>query len=80
MYGMTNSKNRKQLTDKFSHIPTRCNILLMNNPHDKELLDLHIQLQDIVKNLYYQSYQRAIIHQFQKGFIDNQSQSHMFFQ
>ena len=35
MYGMTNDKRRKKLIDKFPHILTRCNVLLMNNLHDE---------------------------------------------
>ena len=60
---MVNAKRHKQLIDKFSHILTHCNVLLMNNPHDKELLHLQVQLQDIVKNLYCQSYQNAKLRQ-----------------
>ena len=56
IYGMTNAKRRKKLIDKFSYILTRCNVLSMNNPHIEELLDLHIQVQDIVKILSCQSY------------------------
>ena len=66
MYGMTNAKRRKKL--------------LMNNPHDEELLDFQVQVQDIVKNLSCQSYQQTRLRQLKEGFIDNQSQSHMFFQ
>ena len=80
MYGMTNAKRRKKLIDKFSYILTRCNVLLMNNPHDEELLDVQVQVQDIVKNLSCQSYQQTRLRQLKEGFIDNQSQSHMFFQ
>ena len=42
MYGMTNAKRRKQLINTFSHILTRCNVLLMNIPHDEELLDSRV--------------------------------------
>ena len=42
MYGMTNAKRRKKLIDKFSYILTRCNVLLMNNPHDEEHLDVQV--------------------------------------
>ena len=80
MYGMTNAKRRKKLFDKFSHILTQCNVLLINNPHDEELLDFQVQVQDIVKNLSCQSYQRTRLCQLKEGFIDNQSQTHMFFQ
>ena len=34
----------------------------------------------IVKNLYCRSYQKTRPRQLQEGFIDNQSQSHMYFQ
>ena len=44
MYGMTNAKRPKKWIDKFSYILTRCNVLLMNNPHDEELLDLQVQV------------------------------------
>ena len=49
MYGMTNAKRRKKLIDKFSYIVTRCNVLLINNPHDEELLDVqsHIFFQGL---------------------------------
>ena len=79
MHGMHNAKRRKKLIDKFSHILTLCNVLLMNNLHDEELLDIQVQVHDIVKNLSCQSYQQRSLCQL-KGFIDNQSQSHMFFQ
>ena len=61
MYDMMIAKICKQLIDKFSHILTRCNVLLMNDPHDEELLDLQVQLQDIVEYLYCQSYQKASV-------------------
>ena len=73
-------KRHKHLIDRFSHILTQCNVLLMNILHDEELLDRQVQLQDIVKNLYCQSYQKARLHQLQEKFIDNQSQSQMFLQ
>ena len=44
----------------------------MNNPHDEELLDLRVQVQDIVKNLSSQSYQKIRLCQLGEGFIDNQ--------
>ena len=50
------------MIDKFSRIFTRCNVLLMNHLHVVELLDLQVQLQDIVKNLYCQSYHKARVH------------------
>ena len=78
MYGMPNAKGRK--LDKFLYFLTRCNVLLMNNPHDEELLDLQVQTQDIVKNLACQSYQQTRLCPLKEGFIDNQSQSHMLFQ
>ena len=51
----------------------------MNNPHDEEIFYLQVQVEDIVKNLSCQSYQQTRLRQLE-GFIDNQSQSHMFFQ
>ena len=59
MYSMTNAKKQKQLIDKFSHILTRCNVLWINNLHDEELLELQAQVEDIVKNLSCQSYQKT---------------------
>ena len=38
-----------------------------------------VQLQNIVKNLPCQSYLKAILHQLQVGFIDNQSNIICFF-
>ena len=59
MSGITNAKRHKKLIDKFSYILMRCNVLLMNNPHDEELLDVQVQVQDIVNNLSCQSYQQT---------------------
>ena len=69
MYGMTNAKRRKKLIDKFSHILTRCNVFLMNNPHHEELLDIQVQVQDIVKNSSCQSYQETRLRQLKEGFM-----------
>ena len=52
----------------------------MNNLHDEELLDLQVHVHDIVKNLSCQSYQKTRLCQLWEGFIDNQFQSHIFFQ
>ena len=72
MYGMANVKRLKKMIYKFLHILTRCNVLLMNNPHDEELLDVQVQVQDIVKNLSCQSYQQTRLRQLKERFTDNQ--------
>ena len=51
----------------------------MNNLHGKEVLDLEVQLQVIVKILYWQSYHKARLRQLQVGFIDNKSNLIFFF-
>ena len=79
MSSIINAKRHKQIIDNFSPILTGCNILLMNNPHDKEHLDLQVQLENNVKNFYGQSCQKARRHQLLEGFIDNRSQYHMSF-
>ena len=45
-------------------------LLMQYNPHDEDLLDLQVQLQEIVKNLSCQSYQKAQLHQLQEELIN----------
>ena len=49
-------------------------------PLDEELLDIQSQLQDIISQLQSQSYSYAKMRQLRDRLIDNQCQSHLFFQ
>ena len=80
MYGLNHAQRRRHLIREFSHVLGRCTAALMYAPHDEELLDVQCQLQDIIRYLTCQSYQSAKLRQLQDGIIDNQSQSHRFFQ
>ena len=49
-------------------------------PLDEELLDIQSQLHVIISQLQCQSYHYAKMRQLRDGLIDNQCQSHLFFQ
>ena len=80
MYGVTNAQRRQGLLRRFSQVLSRCNALLIHAPLDEELLDIQSQLHDIISQLQCQSYRHAKMRQLRDGLIDNQCQSHLFFQ
>ena len=44
MYCLTNVKTHTIVLYKYSHILTQCNVLLIYNLHDDDLLDRQVQL------------------------------------
>ena len=72
--------NEEEVFFANSQVLSRCNALLNHALLDKELLDIHSQSYVIICQLQCQIYRYAKMQQLRDGLINNQCQSHLFFQ